>query len=413
MGRRGRQLRAVIDSQFAVVTTVLIVAAVAGAGITYTAYADPGAAVTEEPGPEASYTGEFTHRATVERSNPVFSRGTTLSNRSVYFSRLTPRLDGTFVYRYTASEDGNLTVDGTLTLVIASVDSGSDDGTVEYWRDTWQLDQTRATLTPGESLELTFSENVSRIRNESEQLDQAVGGTPGTIVTKVVADIETDGTVNGRQTTREHQYELGIEPDDSIYRVTDPGTVTNTTQQTRTVQVTKTPGPLRRLGGPALAVVGLSGLLVLGIGRFRGMIHLDENEREYLSYEKARDEFDDWITRARLPQDAIEGTTIKVDSLEGLVDIAIDSNRRVIEDGDGEYVVTVDDYVYRYSAPPDPDLPSLMSQSSTSEMDSSQDGSWETWEKPEDDETENGTSGSNRAQAANTAHEGSVDNTDN
>ncbi|MFD1587082.1 DUF5305 domain-containing protein [Halorientalis brevis] len=383
--------------------------ATVGAEITYTAYGEQGTEINQKPGSEATYTGEFTHQATVNRSNPVFPQGATLSNRSVYFSRLTPTLNGTFSYRYTASRDGNVTVDGTLTLIIASVDSESEDTTVEYWRDTQQLDQGTASLAPGESLNLTFSENVTEVANRSEQFDKMVGDTPGTIETKVVADIETDGTVNGKQIAREQQYTLGISPDGGIYRIADPGTVTNTTQQKRTVTVTKTPGPLRRLGGPALAVVGLSGLLVLGIGRFRGMLELDEHERAYLDYESARAEFEDWITRAQLPADALDGTVVPVESLEGLVDIAIDSNRRVIEDGDGEYVVTVEDLVYRYSAPPEPGSASWSSYERRG-YELRTDDSREAWEK-RTDEAENDADGPN--DVTNTTQEGATDGTKN
>jgi hypothetical protein len=354
MGRRQRRIRAVLDSQFAVVATVLVVAALAGAGMTYTAYAQSGTSTAERPGPDTTYTGDFTHNATVQQSNPVFARGTTLSNRDAYFSRLTPTLDGTFTYRYTASETGNVTVDGTLTLVIASVDAAGEGSTVEYWRVTRRLDRERASLAPGESLRLSFSENVTQLRNESRRLDRAVGGTPGTIETSVVADIETEGRANGGPVEREQQYELGISPGGSVYQLTDPGPVTNTTQQTRTVEVASSPGPLRRGGGPALGLLGIGGLLALGTARYRGQLALDERERAHLTYETARSEFDDWITRARLPEDALDGAVVEVETLEGLVDIAIDSDRRVIEDGDGEYVVAVEDLVYRYDAPPEP-----------------------------------------------------------
>ncbi|MFB6179870.1 MAG: DUF5305 domain-containing protein [Halorientalis sp.] len=354
MGRRGRRIRAVLDAQFTVIVAVLFVVALVSAGITYAAYTNQGTTTKQQPGPSATYTGEFAHNATVVRSNPVFPQGTTLSNRSVYFSRLTPRLDGAFTYRYAASDSGNVTVDGTVRLVIASVGSGRGDSSIEYWRQTRQLDQATATLAPGESLQLAFAQNVSELRNESAQLDRQMGGTPGSIKTYVVADVRTNGRVNGQQVARSQQYELGISLENGIYRVDDPGPVTNTTQQSRTVTVTTTPGPLRRLGGPVLTLLGIGGLFVLGYLRYEGTIALAESERAYLTYETARSEFDDWITRARLPPEAADGPVVEVQTLEGLVDIAIDSDRRVIEDGDGEYVVTVGGLVYRYTAPLEP-----------------------------------------------------------
>lgn len=359
MGRQGRKLRAILDRQFAVVTIALFVIVLVGTGMTYTAYVNPGTTVTQKPGPEASYTGEFTHRATVEQSNPIFPRGSTRSNRRVYFTNLTPTLDSTFTYSYNATETGNVTVDGELTLVISSVDSDTGDTGVVYWRETHQLDSVNASLRPGEAVELTFARDVSQLRNESRQLDEAVGGTPGTIVTKVVADVETNGTVNSRRVTRANEYELDIQAGGGIYRVSDPGPVTNTTRQSLTVRKQEEPGPLSSLGGPLLVVVSLGGLFPLGLARYRGSLALSERERAYLTYETARGEFGDWITRARLPDGALDGAVVEVDSLEGLVDIAIDSDRRVIEDEGERFVVTVEGQVYRYTAPPEPGPTSL------------------------------------------------------
>jgi hypothetical protein len=63
-----------------------------------------------------------------------------------------------------------------------------------------------------------------------------------------------------------------------------------------------------------------------------------------------RDEFDDWITAASPPQEAFEAPRVEVDSLDGLVDLAIDTNRRVIEDADrGEYLVLGDGVIYTYT----------------------------------------------------------------
>lgn len=85
-----------------------------------------------------------------------------------------------------------------------------------------------------------------------------------------------------------------------------------------------------------------------------GLLALDEREREYLRYETARTEFDDWITAAS-DGIALDGDrVVTVDSLEGLVDVAIDSDRRVVSDG-SQYVVFGDGVSYRYDAPPAPD----------------------------------------------------------
>jgi len=43
---------------------------------------------------------------------------------------------------------------------------------------------------------------------------------------------------------------------------------------------------------------------------------------------------DDWITVARIPEEGRDAAAIEVGTLEGLADIAIDTDRRVLEDPD-------------------------------------------------------------------------------
>ncbi|MDY6765217.1 MAG: DUF5305 family protein [Halobacteria archaeon] len=62
----------------------------------------------------------------------------------------------------------------------------------------------------------------------------------------------------------------------------------------------------------------------------------------------------DWVSKGRVPSETMNGSSIEVDSLEDLVDVAIDTNNRVIEDTDrNKYVVINDEIVYTYSPPED------------------------------------------------------------
>lgn len=355
MGKPGRQVRKVLDRQFTVVVLAVLVVSVVGAGIVYGTYVEPGTHVEERDGPRAEYTGAFSHHATVQQANPVFPVGQQLVERPFYYTALSPVLNGTFTYTYSATESGEVEAVADLELVARSVGQ-QEDQRIEYWRTTRQLDRANATMAPGEELTVSFSENVSEIANETERIDEQLGGTPGTIETTIVAVVETEGQVNGRSISTRRQYQLGLAPEEGIYRVDSGGPVRNVTQQTRQVTVENTYGPVRKAGGPLLLVLGLFGLSALGLARYRGVIELSEPEREYLAYETTRAEFDDWITTASLPEGTLDGPIIEVEDLEGLVDVAIDSDRRVIEDVHSEqFVVTVEDRVYRYRAPLEPD----------------------------------------------------------
>lgn len=357
MGARDRRIRAALDSQFWVVFAILAICVVGGGYLTYDTYADPGFHVEHRAGEEATYTGSFVHQATVQRPNPVFPPGETLRNREAYFTRLAPRLNGTFSFTYSATESGELATDVALELRFRSVgESGENGQPVEYWSITRQLtDAEAASLAPGETLETNFSQNVSELFNESQRIDERVGGTPGAKTIRVVATVETEGRVNGRDVSWTREYPLQFVDEESIYRVQGPGRVVNRTNTTQTVQVENTFGPLRRGGAPLLAILGFVGLVVLAVGRYRNAIALTDSERAYVPYERARAEFDDWITTARITPATFDGERIDVETLDGLVDVAIDSDRRVLEDAaDGTCYCRVDDLVYRFEPPAEP-----------------------------------------------------------
>jgi len=357
MGKRGRRIRAVLDGQFWLVVGVLGVLVVGGGYVTYDAYTDPGVHVEQRPGTSAEFAGEFTHRATVQSPNPVFATGETLENREAYFSRLTPRLNGTFIYTYDASRSGDLQVDVDLELRIRSIGGASEEGQgLEYWSVTRRVNDTEAaSLSPDEEVRVTFSRNVTELFNETRLIDERVGGTPGTKEVRLVAVVDTEGEINGQSVTRTNEYPIRFRDDDSIYRVDDPGRVVNTTSTNRTVTVQNTVGPLRKGGAPLVFVLGLVGAISLGIARYRNGIELTDAERSYMAYEQSRAEFDDWITTARLDPETFASERIEVETLDGLVDVAIDSDRRVLQDvATDTCYCRVDGLVYRYEPPAEP-----------------------------------------------------------
>ena len=103
---------------------------------------------------------------------------------------------------------------------------------------------------------------------------------------------------------------------------------------------------------PAFVIVALLGATTLiAVRRSRGTIDADRARVQL-----HRQRYDEWISRGALPETLGEWTTdISVDSLEALVDVAIDSETRVIYDPSVDrYAVVTAGATYVFTPSPVP-----------------------------------------------------------
>jgi hypothetical protein len=346
------RVRALIDSQFAVMVAAVAVLALAGGWLTYSAHVDSGTHAETRTVGSWETASALDHRATVVRPNGVFPVGSRLENRTVYFTRVSPVLNGTFRFGFDATGEGSLAITTDADLVVRAVSrSQRGEGTV-LWRLTRDLGVEESTLAPGERHRHGFSLNVSAVRNRSTNVSERLGVSGRSeIRTAVVVTALIEGEALGNAVSRNRSFRMGIEADESTYRVTGHGANRSRHRVNQTVRVPNEPGPLEAAGGPFLLVAGVAGLAGLGIGRHRGWFDLTDRERERLTHRAERGEFEDWITTGRVPPEALDRPRIEVESLEGLVDVAIDTDERVIEQADGSYFVLADPWLYTYDAP--------------------------------------------------------------
>ncbi|MBX0295312.1 DUF5305 domain-containing protein [Haloarcula nitratireducens] len=350
---RGRRLRAMLADNYALALTALLLVAALGGAVTYTTYLDGETRTETRQVASWQSSGEFAHSATVVDDTEAFAAGTVLRNRSVYYQRLTPRLNGSFVYTYAASDGGNLAVETTVTLVMRSVEETGEGNETVYWRVERPLAEVSASsLGPGERAVAPFSVNATAAAAEAARIDSEVGGTPGQTEVAVVAEVERSGTRNGRPVEASDASRLSIASGDGVYRVSESGAMTDSGGQTEETEVPVEYGPLRTAGGPLLLLLGGVGTLGLVAARRSGRLTVTDAERRWLAYRSTRREFDDWITTGRVPSEAEGPPVVAVDSLSGLVDVAIDTDERVIEDRRrGACLVLGDGQWYRFDRP--------------------------------------------------------------
>lgn len=357
MSRTTLRVRAALDEHFALVVAALLVLLVVSSWLSYAGYyATPETRTERRVVSQWTTTGNFDHQATVSRENSLYARGRALTNQRVYFTSITPYLNGTFAFGYAASEAGNLSgrVDASL-LVRSTEEVRTAEGReqIEYWRFSRDLGSERfAGLGPKDRANLAFASNLSNVQRRINEIEGDLSHRSGELNTSVVARVRLRGSVNGRPVEETLTYRLPLTLRDGVVRVGPSTAVERTRERTTVARVETPPGPLERYGGPIGAATAIGLLGTLTFARRRDYLPPSEEEHQTLEHERAKSEFEGWITAGDLPHGIRSQPRIEIDTLGGLVDLAIDTNSRVIRDRDtGNYYVIHGRFLYQYRPP--------------------------------------------------------------
>jgi hypothetical protein len=349
------RLRAVLDRRFAAVVVLLLAVAAVGGWATYTAHVAPGTHTEERTVDAWSVEGSYTHGAAVTEAatDTAFEPGATVRNRTSYFQRVMPVLDGAFVYESDGVEVPTR-VEFRHRLLVRSVGQESGDGKrTVYWQQTRDLGRSEATVQPDGRATSAFRVNVTRTIQHARNVSMRLG-SPGRIQLRVRTVLTA---TRQRESAEPHEltFALPIEPKSTIYRVEgDPRTAEFA--RTETVSVPNEPGPAGVFGGPVALAVGALGVVTLIGARLRGRLAPSEAERDWLDYREDRTDFEEWITTMRLPNLDPSRPVAEAESLADLVEFAIDTDAGVIRNpDDGAYYVIHRDALYTYRPPAGPD----------------------------------------------------------
>jgi hypothetical protein len=343
------RVRAIASSWFPVLVVVLLAAAAVGGWATMTAHATPETSEQRSEQAHWTVTGEFDHSATVTRENPVFDRGTVLTDRQTYFLTASPVLDGQYTAEYASVDaaDAELAVDAALVVREAG-------DNVVYWSDRTQLATNESAVASGDERSVSFAVNVSEVAERRDEIREELGQTPGDFETFVAMDVTVTGTANDGPAELSFTQRLPLSIEGDAYTVDAPGPESETLTTTETVQMERTYGPLWSVGGPALFLVAGGGLVALGVGRRRNLLALSDDEHRRLTFQEDRATFDEWIVAVRLPDAVHDMPRADAESLADLVDFAIDTNTGVVEDPDTGTFYAVGDQVIVGYEPPEP-----------------------------------------------------------
>ena len=286
------------------------------------------------------HTGVHT-KAIVTGQTALYEQGTILEDQPLYLTGAAPNL--TVIVQAAVPDERPVAISQKLAIRYSAT---SDDE--EFWTRMEVLDRQSGTVSNGTT---TMSATVSilEIRERVSEIKDDVGSA-GSVRVKL---IHTMAYETGR-------YEGNLTGTAPLELSSQSYAIGNglETKETRTTPVSRErPDPnavyTLLIGGISLVVPELSiGLAVLGIalflaGAYTLRLHRQSLDMGSIDRRLNRRQFSEWVSEGRLPRNA--GTQqISVDSLADLVDIGIDTNRRVVYDSTRDLYGFIDDGVFYY-----------------------------------------------------------------
>ncbi|WP_435184997.1 DUF5305 domain-containing protein [Halobellus sp. EA9] len=306
---------------------VLGVLAAAGAGYVYAT--PPTERVTEQT--EVQQVSADVRTSAVVTGNTTFYRnGQRLVDQPAYLMAATPNL--TVETRVAVPSGTDVRVTQRLALVQTAT-----RGDRPFWTSSRVITEGETTTREG-SAATSATVNMSAIEDEVRR-NRGTLGTIGGFETRLELNVTYDtGAYTGSLTASSP-----VVVSERAYWIESPLSATRTHSRpvTRTVA-----------GESNMALVGLLGLLTLSAFASAGgvaYVRREDIDVEAIELRMDRARFKEWITTSEIPTDP-DRKYVRTTSLEGLVDIAIDSNNRVLHDPEPDvYTVVTDDIVYYYA----------------------------------------------------------------
>lgn len=347
---RSIRTRAFFQERYSAIAIILVVLALAAGWWAYQVHMVPEFEQEQVMVEEWSEGTSLDHSAEITQDSILWPAGEIVENRPIYYFNLSRELDGMYSYSYRA-DDGSVDVSTDVTLYIRAVD---DDDI--FWEVAEPLESNdESNLNPNEPHNVSFTIQIEWILQTIDQVERETGAQEGLVQPMVEIRTAVDGDVHGNEVSNEYESAMELVVNPETYRVHEIETVEESHEETEFRDVPVDPTPTEAIGSFALFIISIAAFIALLTAQTSGRLDLTQEEQELIELQREREEFDDWITTGRFPADRDYEATILVDDLVGVVDVAIDTNNRVIEDTElGVSTVLDNDYVYVYIHPNSP-----------------------------------------------------------
>jgi hypothetical protein len=261
----------------------------------------------------------------VTENATLYEPGRVLTDQPVYLRSVAR--SPTLIQTTTVSADQRVSVTQRIVL-----EYRAEWGDETFWRDSTTVSQVETTTRSGR-VRTSARLDPGAIRSRLGALRETVGDAGSAAVDlRLVASYATpryEGTLTET---------VGLGFGDRWYRIDTPSvSKTHSTPVTRVVAV-----PSRQRD--AYAGLGALGVVAVLLGLGSASLSRIESRRSDagdLAFERHRLRYAEWISTGTVPDDAGE-TVVAVASLEELVDVAVDTDKRVIHDPTRDRYVVVD-----------------------------------------------------------------------
>ncbi len=327
--------KVVIGEYFPVIAVLLCIVAAFGGFLTFQSFRTDYESVREETF-LTSYSGSYEHEAVVVEDSVLWSEGEVLRNRSDYLSRFMPVLDARFDLEFSrALTSGEVSLSSGILLTLTI-------GGEVYWEDFIVKDEVSESF-PRREVGTSFEISPEIVENLKDEIRESIGVEVGSLRARILTKVDISGEIEGEGVDRSEELEMVIEERGPLYNVSTDSVDRRITKTTYVDVPVETP-TREKILSILLLVVPLS-ILGLVAYEWRG---IDEEEVKAFRESRKKSEFDDWISRGKVP-DLEFREEIKIDSLKDLVDLAVDLEKRVIYDeGKSTYYVFHEDILYTY-----------------------------------------------------------------
>ena len=348
---RSIRVRALLDAWLPLVVLVFVVLAALSGFWVQQVYVQQDVEQQQRTVAQWSESTSYDHSAVITNESIAFNRSERVENRPVYYTSLVDDIDVTYRYEYTATgANGTVRVDTDTFIQYRGV-----EGETVLWSFTEPLaSETAEGLEPGENQTVEVGVDVGSVLETIAEVEAQLGAA-GTTEISVVSVSTVDGEVAGESLNATYESTMPVTVTPETFRVLEIQTVDEQGGVTETVEVVSEPSVTERVGSGLALLLSLVGVVGLVGARYAGVIELTEDEAQLLETYQQEQEFDEWITPGTFPSEQDYEATILVDDLEGLVDVAIDTNKRVIKDEQlGVSTVLDGEYAYVYVRPDSP-----------------------------------------------------------